>query len=116
MSETAALVAEEAVIRVGGGVLRNGDAKRPALFHALEDEVNTLSVPLLSRPQRGQHVIFFADSLFGPFDRNAMVARVGFDPSLIITGALAQNLFVHHRQPENLTEEVDHLLRDNPFR
>jgi len=45
-----------------------------------------------------------------------MVARVGFDPSLIITGALAQNLFVHHRQPENLTEEVDHLLRDNPFR
>src|SRR5436305_9911866 len=40
MGETAALVRQDAVVGVLGGILRNGDAKRPALFHALEEEVN----------------------------------------------------------------------------
>jgi hypothetical protein len=39
-----------------------------------------------------------------------MVARVGFHPGLIITGALAQNFFVYQRQAQDLTEEVDHLF------
>jgi hypothetical protein len=39
-----------------------------------------------------------------------MVARVGFDPGLIITGALAQNFFVHHREAKDLAEEVNHLF------
>src|SRR6266566_3787157 len=110
MGETAALVREDAVVRIPGGILRNGDAERPALFHALEDEVNAVSVRLLDTAQRGQHVILFANSLFGPFDRNAMVAGVRFDPGLIITGALAQNFLVHHRETEDLAEEVDHLF------
>src|SRR6266568_7805484 len=69
MRETAALVREDAVVWVSGGILRDGDAERPALFHALEDEVDAVSVRLLDTAQRGQHVILFANSLFGPFDR-----------------------------------------------
>lgn len=39
-----------------------------------------------------------------------MVAGIGFDPRLIIAGTLADNLLVHHRQAEDLVEEVNHLF------
>ena len=39
-----------------------------------------------------------------------MIAGVGLDPGLIITGALAENLLVHRREAENLVKEVNHLF------
>src|SRR6266851_884240 len=110
MGETAALVREDAVVRVPGGILRDTDAERPAQFHAFEDEVDAVSVGLLHAAQCGQHVFLFAHSLFGPLDGNSMVAGKGFYPVLVIVGALDENLFIHHRQAEDLTEEVDHLF------
>jgi len=39
-----------------------------------------------------------------------VVAGVSLHPSLVIVGAAAEDLFVKHRDGENLTEEEDHLL------
>lgn len=60
--------------------------------------------------QAGGHVIFFAHSLFRPLNREVMVAGVGFHPVPIIPGALAEHFFVHHREAQNLTDEIHHLL------
>src|SRR5260370_13985117 len=40
-----------------------------------------------------------------------MIAGVGLGQRLIITGALAENLLVHHRETEDLAAEVNHLFR-----
>jgi hypothetical protein len=39
-----------------------------------------------------------------------MVAGVGLDPVPVIFGALAEHFFVHHREAQNLTDEINHLL------
>ncbi len=39
-----------------------------------------------------------------------MVAGVGFDPVLVVVGALAEHFLAHHRDAEDLAEEIDHLL------
>jgi len=109
--ETAALMRQDSMIGVLGGILRHADAKRPALFHAFEDEVDAIGVLLLHATQRGQNVVLFAGSLFGPFHRDFVVAGEGLDPAPVIVGALAEDLFAHHRDAKNLPEEVDHLLR-----
>jgi hypothetical protein len=65
---------------------------------------------LLHAAQRRPDVVLFAHSLFGPFDGEIVVAGISLHPSLVIIGAAAEDLFVHHRDAENLMEEVDHLL------
>ena len=40
-----------------------------------------------------------------------MVTGVGLYPVLVIAGALSEHFFAHHREAQNLTEEVNHLLR-----
>ena len=39
-----------------------------------------------------------------------MVAGVGLDLIPVVVGALAENLFAHHRDAKDLPKEVDHLL------
>ena len=39
-----------------------------------------------------------------------MVAGEGLDPGLVVGGPLAQDLLAHHRDTEDLAEEVDDLL------
>jgi hypothetical protein len=39
-----------------------------------------------------------------------MVAGVGFDPVLGVTGALAAHFLAHHGETQNLTDEIDDLL------
>jgi hypothetical protein len=60
--------------------------------------------------RRGQHAGLFAHALFGPFDRDVVVAGVSLNPALVIAGAPAENLLVHHRQAEDPVEEVNHLF------
>lgn len=36
---------------------------------------------------------------------------IGLDPVPVITGALAEHFFAHHREAQNLTDEINHLLR-----
>ena len=102
MRKAAPLVREDAMVGILGGVLGHGDAERPSLFHALEHEVDTVSIPLLQAAQSGQDVIFFAYSLAGPFDGDMMVASVSFHPSPVIVGAPAEHFFVGHGDAEKL--------------
>ena len=60
--------------------------------------------------QLGGYVLFFAHSLFRPLDGDVMVAGVGLDPVPVIAGALAEHFFAHHREAQNLTDEIHHLL------
>ncbi len=53
MRETAALVRQDAVVRIRGGIFRDTDAEGPALFHALEDEIDPVSILLHQTTQSG---------------------------------------------------------------
>ena len=108
--EAAPLVGQDAIVGVLGRVLGHSDAEGRPLFHALEDEVDAVGVPLLHAAQRGQHVILFAHALSGPFKRDAVVAGKSFHPVLVVVGALAEHFLAHHRKAADLGEEMDDLL------
>jgi hypothetical protein len=38
-------------------------------------------------------MVFLAHALLGPFDRKAMVVRIGFDPGLVVGGTQSPGLF-----------------------
>lgn len=59
----------------------------------------------------GQNVVLFSGSLFGPFQRDFVVAGKDLAPIPVIVGALGEEFFAHHRDAQDLPEEVDHLLR-----
>src|SRR6185437_15795187 len=84
--------------------------KRAALLHALEDEVDAESRALLHAAQRRQNVVLFPHALPSPFDRDGMVAGVGFHPVLVVVCALTANLFIHNRNAENRSNEMNHLF------
>src|ERR1700760_4493359 len=109
--ETAALVGEDPVIWILGGVFRHGDAKGGSLLHALEDEVDAVGALPCHAALPGHDMVFLAHALLGPFDRQPMVAGEGFHPGLVVGGALAQDLLIDRRNPDDLTEEVHDLLR-----
>ena len=56
-------------------------------------------------------MVFLVHPLLGPFDRQPMIAGEGFDPGLVVSGPLAQDLLADHRNADHLTEEVHNLLR-----
>ena len=116
MGETAALMRQYAMVGVLCRELRHADAKRPALFHAPEDEVDAVGVLLFHPAQRGQDVIFFAHAFFRPFDRDRVIAGVRFHPVPVFVGALAEHFLAHHRNAQNLAEEVDHLFGPRQIR
>jgi hypothetical protein len=80
------------------------------LFHALEDEIDPVSILPHQTMQAWRHVVFFADSLFRPLDGDVVVAGIGLDPVPVIFGALAKHFWTHHREAQNLTDEIHHLL------
>jgi len=104
--KTAALRGEDPIIGVLGGVFGHGDAKGGALFHALEYEIDTVSLALGHAALPGQDMVFVAHSLLGPLDRQSTIASEGFHPGLIVGGALAQKLLVDHRNADHVVEEV----------
>src|SRR6201988_2236368 len=107
--ETAALRRQDPVIGIRGGVFRHADAKGGALLHAPEDKVNTVGLLLRQAALPGQDMIFLAYSLFGPLDREPMIAGVGFYPGLVVGGALAQDPLADRRNADHVAEEVHHL-------
>src|SRR5215472_13317529 len=110
MSEAAALMRENAVVRVGGGIFRHGDAEGRSLLHALEDEVDAVAIGPRHAAKPGQHMVLLAHALLGPLNRKAMIAGIGLDPVLVLAGAPAQYLFVNRRDADHPAEEVHHLL------
>src|SRR5258707_14274416 len=101
---------QDAIVGILGAELRDTDAESASSLHALENRVDAIDVPLLHAAQRGQNVVLFAYALFGPFHRNSLITGIGFDQTPVIVGALPENLLAHHRDAENLREEVHHLL------
>ena len=110
VGEAATLVRQDAVVGILGGILRHADAEGAALFHAFEDEVDAVSPTLLHAAQCRQDVILFAESFFGPLDGDLVIAGEGFHPVAVIVGASAEHLLAHHRNTEDLTDEMDHLF------
>ena len=109
MGEAASLVRQDAMVGIFRREFGHADAEGAALLHALEDEVDAVGA-LLHTAQRGQNVVLFAGSFFGPLHRDLVVAGIRLDPVPVVVGALAEDLFAHHRDAQDLPEEVDHLL------
>jgi len=55
-------------------------------------------------------MIFLAETLFGPLDRNLVIASEGVHPVPVIVGTLAEHLLADDRDPQDLPEEMHHLL------
>jgi len=86
------------------------------LFHALEDEVHAEALAPLHAEAVGTDVVFLLDALLlhlfvRPLDGNAVVAREGFHPLLILVGPLGQNLLGDGINPMHVAEEIDDVLR-----
>ena len=79
-------------------------------LHALEDVIDAVAIRPYHATLPRQDMVFLAHALFGPFDRDAMIACEGFHPVLIVGGALAQDLPADHGNPNDLMEEVHHPL------
>ncbi len=110
VGEAASLVRQNAMVRIFCREFGHADAEGSALLHALEDEVDAVGVLLLYAAQRGQNVVLFAGPFLGPLDRDLVVAGVRLDPVPVVVGALAEDLFAHHRDAKDLPKKIDHLL------
>jgi len=111
MGEAAGLGRQNAMVGILRGKLGNADAEGPALLHALEDKVDAIGVLLFHAMQRRQNVVLLANAFPSPFDRNFVVSGVGIHPTPVVVGALAEDFFAHHRDAQNLPEEINHLFR-----
>jgi hypothetical protein len=61
------------VVRVLCRILRHTDAEGGPLFHALENEIDSVGVLLPHPAQPWQDIILFADTFLGPLDGNLVV-------------------------------------------
>lgn len=52
-------------------------------------------------------MIFFPDTLFSPFDRDALIEGIGFHPTLILLRSLPKDFFRHGRNANDLAKKVD---------
>jgi hypothetical protein len=107
--EPAALLRQDAVVRVLGGKLGDSGAECRSLFHALEDEVDAVAIVLLHFLQIREDEVLFPDSLFGPLHGNALLARERFHPPPVLGSSLPQRLFGDCPNRQNFPEEVHHL-------
>src|ERR1051326_2672660 len=57
-----------------------------------------------------EHVILFAQTFLSTFDGDFMITGEGFDPIAVIVGSLAQHVFAHDWNAQNLVDEMDYLL------
>ena len=105
MGKAAALMGEDTVIGVLGGILGHADAECAALFHALEDEVDAVFAAFLPAVQCRQDVLLLAEAFFGPLDGDLVIAGESLYPVAVIVGALAEHVFTDHRKAEDLAEE-----------
>jgi hypothetical protein len=60
--EAAALRCQDPVVGVFGRILRHADAEGRSLFHALENEIDSIGALLAHAAQPGQDLILFADT------------------------------------------------------
>jgi hypothetical protein len=78
-----------------------------ALFHALIDEVDAVSVFTFHSFKERGHLIIFADILFRPLDWDVMIGSKGFYPRLIVVGPLSQKVLSNGRSAHDMPKKVD---------
>jgi hypothetical protein len=110
VGEAAALAGKDAIMGILGGVFRHGDAKGRPLLHAFENEVDAVGIRPHHAALPRQDMVLLAHALFGPFDRDPVIAREGFHPVLVVGRALAQDLLADDRNADDQMEEVYHPL------
>ena len=81
------------------------------MFHALENEIDSIGALLAHSAQPGQDVILFADAFLGPLDGDVVVPGKSFHPVLIVIGTLAEHFLAQNWNSEDLAKEMNHLLR-----
>jgi len=87
--EAAALVSDDAVIGILGGIFRRRDAEGRSQFHAFENKIHAVGIFSHHAALPAEDKVLLADALLGPFYRDAMIAGEGFNPALVAMGALA---------------------------
>src|ERR1700736_6028243 len=101
---------QDPVIGILGRILRRADAEGGPLFHALENEIDSVGALLAHPAQPWQDIILFADTSLGPLDGNLVVAGKGFHPVLVVIGTLSDHLLAQDGNPDHLAKEMNHLL------
>jgi hypothetical protein len=108
--EAAALRCQDPVVGVLGRILRHADPEGGPLFHALENEINSVGVLLAHSAQPRQDIILFTDTFFGPLDGDLVVGGKGFHPVLVVIGTLSDHLLAQDGNSDHLAKEMNHLL------
>ena len=111
MREAAALMRQYPMVGVLGRIFRHAYPEGGPLFHALENEIDSVGAILAHRAQPGQDIILFPDAFLGPLDGNLVVAGKGFHPVLVVEGTLGKRILVHDWHTNDLAKEMNHLLR-----
>src|SRR6266478_9002416 len=105
------LFAQDAVVRIGRGVLRHRRAKAGANLHAFKDAVDPVAIEPLHPPQPGTHIVLLAHSLLSPLDREMVIASEGLDPVVVLNGPLPQDFLGDGASAVHAAEEVHDVLR-----
>src|SRR5262249_48286829 len=101
---------QDPVVGVFGRILRHADPEARSLFHALENEIDSIGALLAHSAQPGQDLILFADTFLGSLDGDVVVPGKSFHPVLIVIGTLAEHLLTQDWNSEDLAKEMNHLL------
>src|ERR1700730_17408711 len=101
---------QDPVVGILGRKLRHADAEGGPLFHALENEIDSVGALLAHPAQPWQDIILFADTSLGPLDGNLVVAGKGFHPVVGVMGTLSEPLLAQDGTADPWAKERDPLL------
>src|SRR5712691_7847322 len=106
MGVARSLAAQDAVVRIGRGVLRHRRAKAGADLHAFKDEVDPGAIEPLRPPQPRTHIVLLAHSLLGPLNREMVISGESLDPMVVLDGPLPQDFLGNRAGAMHAPEEV----------
>jgi hypothetical protein len=109
--ETASALFQDAVVRIVGGELGLYRAEGGGLFHALENEIDPKALGAFGLREEGSYAIFLPHVLFGPFDGDAMVPGIGFDPVPVVNSPSGEHLLRDTGNAKDVSKKIDDLLR-----
>src|SRR5271166_3017498 len=98
---------QDPVVGVPGRILWEADPEGGPLFHALENEIDSVGALLAYPAQPRQNLILFADTFLGPLDGDLVVGGKGFHPVLVVEGTLGEHLLAHDWNADHGLLQVD---------
>src|SRR6516165_9307621 len=107
----AALASKDAVVGILNWVSRYRGPEGGAHLHALQNEVNTETILALHRLEVAANVILFAHALLRPLDWDPLLAGESIHPTVVVAGALPQNILGDHAGLMDIAKEMNDVLR-----